>query len=360
MKFYETSSDEYISSVEKFNLHSDMNVLYENHFPKKLKNFENIIVYGPVGSGKYSQVLYFLKNYSPSELKYEKKMTVQSEKQSYTFHMSDIHYEIDMSFLGCNSKMLWYDIFFQIVDIISVKQEKIGIIVCKNFHTIHSELLEIFYSYIQQFNVPHMNIQVKFVILTEHISFIPPNIINACAVLNIKKPSKDQYVRMFEKNTKKPADNNFTKKITYGYQYKITDKQKGILKDIDTNTLINIKEINSFSLMKSADNIPEDIFNIVCNQIIIEIANSRNIHFTNLRDTLYDILIYNLDVVECLWYILMHFIMEEGKLKPEDISDILEKTYIFLKYFNNNYRPIYHLESIIFYLITKLNNYEGP
>jgi len=163
---------------------------------------------------------------------------------------------------------------------------------------------------------------------------------------------------MFEKNTKKPAENNFTKKITYGYQYKMTDKQKSILKDIDTNTLINIKEINSFSLMKSADNIPEDIFNIVCNQIIVEIANSRNIHFTNLRDTLYDILIYNLDVVECLWYILMHFIMEEGKLKPEDISDILEKTYIFLKYFNNNYRPIYHLESIIFYLITKLNNYE--
>jgi hypothetical protein len=28
-----------------------------------------------------------------------------------------------------------------------------------------------------------------------------------------------------------------------------------------------------------------------------------------------------------------------------------------LKYYNNNYRPIYHLESILFYLITKIHAY---
>ena len=33
--------------------------------------FNNTIIYGPTGVGKYSQMLYFLKKYSPSSLKYE-------------------------------------------------------------------------------------------------------------------------------------------------------------------------------------------------------------------------------------------------------------------------------------------------
>jgi hypothetical protein len=360
MKFYETTSDEYITAVSKFNLHGELVSLYNQCFPKDIKHFENLIVYGPIGSGKYSQVLYFLKNYSPTELKYEKKITVQSEKQSYTFRISDIHYEVDMSFLGCNSKNLWHDIFFQIVDIISVKQDKMGIIVCKNFHMIHNELLDIFYSYIQQFNSTHMNIQVKFIIITEHISFIPSNIQNACEVLNIKKPDKQMLKDMLKpikktSNVDNTNTNHFIKKIT---NKTFVEKHNEILDEIDTNTIINIKEIQSFSLIKTIDEIPKDIFNIICDQIISEITLCENINFTTFRDSLYDILIYNLDTVECVWYILTHFI-EQDKLETKDISDIIQKTYLFLKYFNNNYRPIYHLESIMFYLITKIKKYDS-
>ena len=38
------------------------------------------------------------------------------------------------------------------------------------------------------------------------------------------------------------------------------------------------------------------------------------------------------------------------KIQTKDMSEILLKTYNFLKYYNNNYRPIYHLESYLFYL----------
>ena len=75
-------------------------------------------------------------------------------------------------------------------------------------------------------------------------------------------------------------------------------------------------------------------------------------------------------MVECLWYILYYLInnftktgnihKNNGSLSNEDITDILNKTYYFLKYYNNNYRPIYHLESIFFYIIVKLYNYELP
>ena len=325
MKFYETTADEYISSVEKHNMHEELTA----GFPTSIKQFENTIVYGPVGSGKYSQVLYFLKRYS---LKYDKKITVQNEKQSYTFHISDIHYEVDMSFLGCNSKNLWHDIFFQIVDIISVKQDKIGIILCKNFHMIHNELLDVFYSYIQQFNSIHTtNILVKFIILTEHISFIPNNIVNSCVVLNVRKPEKSTYLKCFPK---------------------FIDR----LNEIDTNTITNTKEIQSFALIQSATEIPKDIFNVVCDQIIRDIDGCDMIHFTKFRDSLYDILIYNLDITECVWYILSHFIVT-NQLLADDTSAVLQKTYSFLKYYNNNYRPIYHLESIMFYLIIKIKKY---
>jgi hypothetical protein len=351
MKFYEATAEEYLTALDKYNLHPELESVYDNMFPRALNAFENLIVYGPVGSGKYSQVLKILKKYSPSELKHEKKITVQSEKNTYTFRISDIHYEVDLAFLGCNSKNLWHDIFCQIVDIISVKQEKIGIIVCKNFHMIHSELLEIFYSYIQPFTTSHMNIKIKFIILTEHMSFLPNTIIKCCAVLPVKKPEKTNYIEMVEKTIRKQQpDRDYQKRIS---TWRMTDKTKEIVKSIDTNTLMNIKELQSFSLLKNTDEIPIDIFNIVCDKIIYEMSNPDEMHFTVFRDSLYDILIYNLDVIECVWYILSHFI-ETRQLETNDISSILQKTYSFLKYYNNNYRPIYHLESIMLYVIEKI------
>jgi hypothetical protein len=344
MRFYETTVDEYIVSKENYNLHPEINM---NMFPKTLQTFENMIAYGPSGSGKYTQVLSILKRYSPSELKYEKKIIIQSEKQSYTLKMSDIHYEVDMSFLGCNSKTLWHDIFFQIVDIVAIKTDKIGIIVCKQFHLIHSELLDIFYSYMQRLS----SVNIKFVLITEHISFIPNNILNASAIIHIKKPLKSNIYNMLVNNDN-IKDESFTKRISGGRNKRIDN---GVLSEIDTNEILNMKEIASFSLVKTSNELPNDIFNIICNQIISDMENINKVQFTVFRDSLYDIMIYNLDMVECLWYILTHFIKID-RLKEEDCSKILEKIHPFLQYYNNNYRPIYHLENIMFYIINILIN----
>ena len=119
MKFYETHYEEYINAVEEYNLHPEFEALI-NSSPKNISQFGNLIIYGPSGVGKYSLMLNMIKKYSPSELKYDKKMTLQTEKQQYVYRISDIHYEIDMSLLGCNSKILWHEIFLQIVDIVSV------------------------------------------------------------------------------------------------------------------------------------------------------------------------------------------------------------------------------------------------
>jgi hypothetical protein len=345
MKFYETHYEEYLKSVEEYDIHPEIGEKTEigenkmigyktnSNNPTKINKFNNLILYGAQGIGKYSQALKIIKKYSPSELKYEKKITVKTDKQEYQYKISDIHYEIDMAFLGCNSKILWHEIYFQIVDIVSVKTDKIGIIICKNFHKINSELLDIFYSYIQHFNTRITTIQIKFILLTEHISFIPSNILNVCEIIGIKRPIKEAYYKI--SNSKQPNETS-----------QIIDK-------VELENIINLKEIYSFSLVKKVEGLPEDIFNTVCDQIIKEIENYNELNFLKLREVLYDILVYNLDATECLWYILSYFI-ELGILEKSQISDIIERTYSFLKYYNNNYRPIYHLESIIYYIINKL------
>jgi hypothetical protein len=375
MKYYETHYEEYIHSIEQYNMHPELLPLYQK-FPKKLSDFGNLIVFGPTGSGKYSQVLYFLKKYSPSKLKYDKKITCQTDKVNYIYHISDIHYEIDMSLLGCNSKTLWHEIFLQIVDIVSMKTEKTGIILCKNFHMIHNELLDIFYSYIQHYNHYTSPVQIRFVLLTEHISFLPKNILNSFEHIGIKRPDKSKYVaRVIDSDVRdEPTSNNKVENFIQHINPLVHEKKgegrtlffmaenepimskrknkiKMIMDCVDTAYIINIKETESFGMMNDGSKIPKDNFNTICNSIIQEMMQYKKLSFTQFRDTIYDILVYNLDVAECLWYVIHYFIQRKVLTRGEILS-IMDKTFIFLKYYNNNYRPIYHLESIFFYIIT--------
>ena len=54
---------------------------------------------------------------------------------------------------------------------------------------------------------------------------------------------------------------------------------------------------------------------------------------------------------------IKHFI-DKKKFVESNISDIFCEFYRFLKYYNNNYRPIYHLERFIFYLCKIIHGLE--
>jgi hypothetical protein len=341
MKFYESHYEDYIDSIKENNLHPELKVLYDN-LPKTIAEFGNMIIYGPTGIGKYSQALNILKKYSASNLKYDKKITTQTEKQDYTYHISDVHYEVDMALLGCNSKILWRDVYMQIVDIITVKNDKSGIIICKNFHMIHTELLEIFYSYMQQHSA---NIYIRFIIITEHVSFIPNNIIQSCNIINLQRPTRKQYSMITNS------------RFEYDFINRSNNTTNGIIiNKINVNEIVNCKEVKSFAIIKDGKT-PKDIFNVICDNIIEEMKNHNKLSFVGFRDAIYDMLIYNLDITECIWYIFYYFVQNE-KMRNVDVSDILDRCYMFLTYYNNNYRPIYHLESILFYFITKIYHYE--
>ena len=412
MKFLETHFEDYLISNRSEPLHPKIEKIFKNASPEKVENFKNIILYGPKGVGKYTQALLCIKKYSSSDLKYEKRLTINSNKENFVIKISDIHFEVDMSLLGCNSKVLWNDIYNQITDVVSMRADTTGIILCKYFHKIHSELLDIFYSYMhsQSFN----KIKLFFIIITEHISFIPDNILNNSQIISIPRPSLGYYNKCINshhpnKNVHVYANTNASCSISeitseqdinmihendsddnndihisqshshvkqkksfkninpylQHYSQNKQDKQdkqykSGLESDETTSVSDNYKNITSLSNIKNVIVNTNELTNpheCICNNIIESIQNPHVINYLKFRDILYEILIYDLDINECIWYILSCLIRKEV-LNKDNFTDILLKTFIFFQYYNNNYRPIYHLENYMYNLITTINGYK--
>jgi hypothetical protein len=320
MKYYDTKFEDYLKSYFKSSLHPKNKDLYKN-LPKDVKDLENLIFYGPEGTGKYTQSLASICRYSPTKLNYEKKICVTFNKQPHYIKISDIHYEIDMSLLGCNTKMLWNEIYNNILDIVLSKPNGIGIILCKNFQSISNELLDSFYSYMQtNFTLP---IKIIFVLITSQISFIPDNILERCKIVNIARPSLTQY-----------------KKI-------INSKLDPSIKLEDIN---NIKDLYA--------GVTELMFphHKICDILIDDIININDKKFLDIREHIYNVFIYNIDIGTSISYIIQKLIHKKliGKNR---VSNLFFKTTSFLQFYNNNYRPIYHLESYILYLSSLVNGY---
>lgn len=319
MKYFSSKFEEYINDCKKYNMHQKMSNLYDN-MSDELSKQNNLIFYGPPGIGKYTQVLNYIKKFSPTNLRFERKINFNyNNKKQYDFKVSDIHFELDMALLGCHSKLLFNDIYYHILDILSARTNGSGIIVCKNFHCIHSELLDIFYSYMQ--SLSHINLKIVYIIITENVSFIPSNILNRCQIIPLKRPIKSDYV----KSTSKTLMNN-----------------------INVKDIVNIKDI------KGKITCFKNINKIICDKIIDKILNYNDISFLELRDNLYQIFIFNLDIYSCLFYIIEQLI-ELNKLKDNHTENVFIKMHKFLKLYNNNYRPIYHLETFILYLCIQIH-----
>lgn len=287
---------DYISFPETKHLHPRLQSLT---YPS-LSNFQHMILHGPAGVGKYTQMLLILKRYSPSQLKCEKRVLVEKTEDVY-IRISDIHYEIDMEMLGCNSKTIWNDLYNQIENIIENKYpDKQGIIVCKNFHKINRELLDIFYSYMQS--------DIKFILLSESISFLPINIISKCKILSIPRPSTQSY-----------------------------ESSLNIVAD---------KPIHSIKCALLNVDLPKYDF-----AIILRCITTCDFTMASLRDELYNILIFDMGVESMILAIL-----ESISFTDEQTRQVVQEIVLFLQYFNNNYRPIYHLEKFIYSIIKILSS----
>tara|TARA_B110000967_G_C18736150_1_gene485197 strand:- start:421 stop:939 length:519 start_codon:yes stop_codon:yes gene_type:complete len=165
-------------------------------------------------------------------------------------------------------------------------------------------------------SIEHYNSNLIFILLTEQQSFIPNIILNRCKIIPFSKPSITSY-----------------KKLSKNKQFAIT-KESVNFKDIISNNVESTPLIQRKIIYKIYDSI----------------INYKKIHFKTFRDDLYDLFIYNIDLEETIFVILSELI-KNNYLNKENIENILYNKYIFLKYYNNNYRPIYHLEKFFFKII---------
>ena len=318
MKFYESTFNDYLESMTKINFNEKIQNLLTVKDNVSYEKANNLIFYGQSGTGKYSQALLYLKQFSKSELKYEKKMQITHNGKDFLYKLSDVHYEIDMSLLGCNSKLLWNDIYHQIIDIVSVNNNNFGYIVCKNFHNIQIELLEVFYSYIQK--VEYLPINIKFILITENLSFIPENILNNMMVINFSKLSKNILKSKFNK--------------------------------IKTNDITNLKELYI------NDNTTQEIDEFeIFDDILTIIKDTKNVKFYTIREKIYNLLVYNIEIDAFLLYTINDLIKSK-LIAKEKLQLLMEEIFSALIYYNNNYRPIYHLEKIVCIIIKYLNEDE--
>lgn len=318
--------DDYIKQVEKYDLHS--------HITKDKIINEHIIFYGPSGIGKYSQALKYIKHFSSTNCKYDKKMSYMFQnKKEYFFKVSDIHFEMDMELLGCNSKVLFNNLFYHIVEIISMRQSKFGIILCKNFHKIHSELLDIFFTYMQ--TLLHRKIKIQYILLCDHVSFLPDNILHRCQIINLKRPNKTSYLQCIKSHTsrsKKYSVNKETLNNALSQPYNITNIN---------NLLLNTAKINEINILH-------------IEKILYAIEHINEVKYYDIRDLLYNLLIFNIDISDFLFYAINYFICKK-KLNSKNIEQLLYDINSFFSQYNNNYRPIFHLESVFYKLCMIVN-----
>jgi hypothetical protein len=150
------------------------------------------------------------------------------------------------------------------------------------------------------------------------VGFIPNNIIDRSLLISVKRPAEDILAGMADVETTCVEPTQNLKNLYYNF---------------------NTDSGSQTSLTK-----------IVCGNIIDKITSYT---FTNEFDAVYDILIYDLDAVECFWFVFVHMSKQktiDGSLMNKDIS--IPSTY--LKHHNNNYREIFHVERLFFLFVKNL------
>lgn len=235
----------------------------------------------------YVKSLESIKKYSPSLLKYSRKVEIEYNSVIYNFNVSDIHLEIDFDLLGVNESNVFQEIYLHIKHNM-ISNKDFFIIVCLNFQNIKKELLHIFYSFMD-------DPKIKIIFLTNQLSFITDDILEAVTI----------------------------------HREKITEPLFGtnsVESDLEIcDQMSKITKLLSFYIRTKAD-------------------------ISSIRSAIYDALVNNINIYD-LFTRLIEDIISNKYIKAEKIQDVMKKLVNIIEKFNNNYRSIFHLEYIIIYLM---------
>ena len=99
-----------------------------------------------------------------------------------------------------------------------------------------------------------------------------------------------------------------------------------------------------------------EVFEIIVQNIVtFVIGGVDKIVFSDLRECIYDLFVYDTNIHLSIWSILSRLI-NESYIDEQNIDACIEQTFELFKLYNNNYRPIYHVERYLYKLISLIHN----
>ena len=102
--------------------------------------------------------------------------------------------------------------------------------------------------------------------------------------------------------------------------------------------------------MSDNKEIDDKITDNICSIIRTSVSDLNLSQFEDI----YELFIYEVDVHQCVMNVLSTLITT-SIISQENVSKVMFETQKFFRLYNNNYRPIYHVERYIYKLIAIIN-----
>lgn len=212
--------DEYLRVAALAPWHPELKCAVFARAPATLAECPHLLFHGVAGAGKYTQALVFLERYSPSRLSVVKKMVVPisgsgddgwgcggsrggssggGSAEEMQVRRSDVHFEVDLSLLGCNTKTLWPILHAHMLETVASGVvgggSGVAVVLCKKFHELPRECMAGFSHYLRD---NHMDVggssaalptRLVFMLLSEEVSFLPAELLDMCVRVPIALPT---------------------------------------------------------------------------------------------------------------------------------------------------------------------------
>tara|TARA_B100001057_G_scaffold496581_1_gene598431 strand:+ start:149 stop:1177 length:1029 start_codon:yes stop_codon:yes gene_type:complete len=302
---------------------------------KYLEHFDlpNCIFYGPYGSGKMVIAKYLINQYFNNDnLVYSsKKIIYNLKEEEIDLQKSIHHYEVDCNNFNLNDKKFIVEFISEISKTNNINNNKIKIIIIKNAENLSYNTQIIISKLIENFSTTS-----RFIFISHSLTKLISKLKTHCLLINIKKPSNNNVYLLLNHIA-------LNEKINLECVEEITSK-------------CNLN-INSAIFMLQQYQFTQEIVNNFNYQTyikqfinIIMIYKEENID--KLREEIYNLLIYDINIYNLLEIFLIH-IYNQKDLNDDNKFKILTAITNYSYIINKGYRQIYHYE-LLFYTIINI------